>query len=134
MPVVGLPRLSTGGYPVIRIVIEVPDQHKKLAQALKDAADRVTALGKRGGDGKAVDYAEVEREVAAAAAEVERAAHHDLLAGLDVDAKRVVIGGDVYTRVQRCKGAYHTMAGSIPRAAVAVPAQWRAQRQGGGRD
>lgn len=63
--------------------------------------------------GKAVDYAKVERDIAAAVANVERAAHGGLLAGLDVDAKRVVIGGEIYTRVGRCEGAYHTLAGSI---------------------
>lgn len=98
---------------MVRIVIEVPDQHKELARALQEAADRVVALGERGSDGKAIDYAKIERDVAAAVANVERAAHHGLLAGLDVDAKRVVIGGEIYTRVERCEGAYHTMAGSI---------------------
>jgi hypothetical protein len=38
---------------------------------------------------------------------------HGLLAGLDVDVEKVVIGGALHTRVGRCEGAYHTMAGSI---------------------
>ena len=41
---------------MVRIVIEVPEQHKELARALQEMADRVVALGRRGGDGKAVDY------------------------------------------------------------------------------
>lgn len=113
MPIEGLSKTLERRMPVVRIVIEVPDEHKDVAHALKETADRVVALGSRTGDGKAVDYAKVEREVAAAVAQIERAAHQGLLAGLDVDAKRVVIGGEVYRRVGRCEGAYHTMAGSI---------------------
>jgi hypothetical protein len=53
------------------------------------------------------------RDIGAATASVERAAHEGLLASLDVDAEKVVIGGELYTRVERCDGPYHTMAGSI---------------------
>src|SRR5690606_28667841 len=31
---------------------------------------------------------------------------------LDIDAEKVVIGGEVYTRVERCEGPYHTLAGT----------------------
>lgn len=98
---------------MIRIVIELPDQHKTLAPALEHMAARVQELAKRGTNGKAIDYAKIEREVGAAVAEVERAAHHGLLAGLDVDAEKVLIAGALHTRVGRCEGAYHTMAGSV---------------------
>jgi hypothetical protein len=98
---------------VVRIVIEVPDQYKELAQALEETAKVVVKLGLRQDDGKAVDYAKVEGMVAETVAKVERTAHAGLLAGLDVDAKHVVIGGEVYTRVGRCNGSYHTMAGTI---------------------
>lgn len=96
-----------------RIVIEVPVQYKELAQSLGAVAQRVVALGNHGGDGKAVDYGKVEREVAEAVAAVERAAHQGLLSGLDINAKHVKVGKDLYTRVGRCEGTYHTMAGSI---------------------
>jgi len=98
---------------VVHIVIELPDQHKTLGPALQHMAARVQELAKRGAHGKAIDYAKIEREVGAVAAEIERAAHHGLLAGLDVDVDKVVIGGALHTRVGRCEGAYHTMAGSI---------------------
>ncbi len=98
---------------MIRIVIELADQHKTLGPALQRMAAQVEQLAKRGPDGKSIDYANIEREVGAAAAAIERAAHHGLLAGLDVDAEKIVIDGAAYTRVGRCEGAYHTMAGSL---------------------
>lgn len=96
-----------------RIVIELPDQHKHLALALQAMAEHVERLGAGSADGKSIDYAKIEREVGAAAATVERAAHQGLLAGLDLDAEKVVIDGALHTRVGRYDGAYHTMAGSV---------------------
>ena len=96
-----------------RIVIELPDQHKHLALALQAMAEQVERLGARSGDGKSIDYAKVEREVGAAAATVERAAHQGILAGLDLNAEKIVVDGALHTQVGRCEGAYHTMAGSI---------------------
>ena len=96
-----------------RIVIELPDQHKHLALALQAMAEHVERLGSGGADGKSIDYARIERAVGALAAAVERAAHQGLLAGLDLDAEKVVIEGALHTRVGRYDGAYHTMAGSV---------------------
>ena len=96
-----------------RIVIELADQHKHLASALQALAERVEQLGSQGADGKSIDYAKIEREVGAAAASVERAAHQGLLAGLDIDTAQVLIGGALHTRAGRYEGAYHTMAGSV---------------------
>ena len=58
-----------------RIVIELSDQHKHLALALQAMAEQVERLGSGGADGKSIDYAKIEREVGAASAAVERAAH-----------------------------------------------------------
>lgn len=96
-----------------RIVIEVPDQHNQLVLAVQQLVALIERLHERSGGGKPIDYAKIERDVGAATAAIERAAHHGLLVGLDVDAEKVVIGGDVYTRVERCEGPYHTLAGSI---------------------
>ena len=98
---------------MIRIVIELPDQHKTLALTLQQMAAQVEQLAKRGAGGKAIDYADIERDVGAATAAIERAAHVGLLAGLDLDVEKVMIAGCLYTRVERCEGSYHTMAGSI---------------------
>jgi len=98
---------------MVRIVIELPDQHKDLGVALQNAAERIVQLAANGSSGKSMDYAKIEREVGDLSAAVERAAHQGLLAGLDLDAEKVVIGGALHTRVGRYEGAYHTMAGSI---------------------
>lgn len=96
-----------------RIVIEVPDENNPLVLAVQQLVVLVEQLQQRSSGGKPIDYAKIERDIGAATANVERAAHHGLLAGLDVDAEKVVIGGELYTRVERCEGPYHTMAGSI---------------------
>lgn len=96
-----------------RIVIEVSDQNNSLVLAVQELVALVERLQWRSSGGKAIDYAKIERDIGAVAAKVERAAHHGLLADLDVDAERVVIGGDVYSRVERCEWPYHTLAGSI---------------------
>jgi hypothetical protein len=63
--------------------------------------------------GQAVDYACVEREVSAAAAEIERRAHQVLLQGLDVDCPIVEIEGVLHTRVGRHPKTYYTMPGPV---------------------
>src|SRR5690606_28804324 len=63
--------------------------------------------------GKSIDYANIEREVGAAAASIEREAHRSLLAGLDLDVEKVRIGGLFYTRVGRHEATYYTMAGPV---------------------
>jgi hypothetical protein len=98
---------------VARIVIEVSDENNPLVVAVQQLVVLVEQLQQRSSSGKPIDYAKIERDIGAATAAVERAAHHGLLAGLDVDAEKVVIGGEVYTRVERCEGPYHTMAGSV---------------------
>jgi hypothetical protein len=63
--------------------------------------------------GRAIDYAEVEQKVAESLAELERAAHQEMLRGLEVDAPRVKIGGKTHWRVGHAPGTYCTMAGPV---------------------
>ena len=63
---------------MVHIVIELPDQHKTLGPALQHMAARVQELAKRGAHGKAIDYAKIEREVGAVAAEIERVLTADI--------------------------------------------------------
>ena len=109
----GVSKTPNRGCPVARIVIEVSDQNNSLVLAVQELVALVERLQQRSSGGKPIDYAKIEREVGVATAKVERSAHHGLLAGLDIDAEKVVIGGDVYTRVERCEGPYHTLAGTI---------------------
>jgi hypothetical protein len=63
--------------------------------------------------GRAVDYATIERQVAAGAAAIERASHQAVLQGWDIDQPRVVIEGQVYRRVGRYEADYYTLAGPV---------------------
>ncbi|MBK9035872.1 MAG: hypothetical protein IPL61_32255 [Myxococcales bacterium] len=98
----------------MRMVIEVPDEFKALSTAVEALVTLVVAEGRRGAGGKAIDYGRVEQRVAAATAEVERAAHAGLLGGLDVDEPRVRIDRQTYTRVGRHAQTYYTLAGPVP--------------------
>jgi hypothetical protein len=112
--------------PSMPIMISIPDDCKPLA----DAVERLVASGERAkqraSGGRAVDYAQIEREVGERAADVERAAHHSILAALDVDAPTVVIDGRLHTRVHRTDGRYYTRAGDV----VVTRSLYRAARNG----
>jgi hypothetical protein len=65
-----------------------------------------------------------ERELGERTAAIERAAHHTILAGLDIDAPLVRIEGRTYTRVHRAEGRYYTLAGDV----VVTRSLYRAER------
>ena len=96
-----------------KIVIEIPEELKELGEAFKAIVANVGRTVARTGGGKAVDYAQVEREVAGDAARVERTAHQAILQALDLDVPAVIIGGVRYTKVGRCSAPYHSLAGSV---------------------
>lgn len=58
-------------------------------------------------------YPEIEQQVAASVAAIERASHQAVLQGLDVDEPRVSIEGQAYTRVGRYTATYYTLAGPV---------------------
>jgi len=95
------------------MMIEIPDDLKVLGEAMRAMVTRVTAAKRAAADGRAVDYAVLEREVGEQARSVERGAHQALLQALDIDAPRVKIDGKVYARVERGPGPYYTMAGEV---------------------
>lgn len=96
-----------------RIVIEVSDQDKELALALEQIAGLVAELQNRCEGGKTIDYANIERDVGAAVAALEREAHRSMLRRLDLDVEQVRIGGALHTRVGRYEATYYTMAGPV---------------------
>jgi hypothetical protein len=73
------------------ILISIPDDCKPLADALKASVASVARARRRGDGGRAVDYAQVERELGADTAVVERAAHQAVLSALDIDTPTVRI-------------------------------------------
>ncbi len=90
--------------------IEVPTEW---AEAVKKFIAGVEAAKPDVRGGKAVNYAAYEREVEQQAGALEREAHRGLLQALDIDAERVVINGELHTRVGRYEAPYKTKAGPV---------------------
>jgi len=65
----------------------------------ENLVSEVQKLRERIAGGEKVDYGQVENEVAAGAAAMERAAHEVLLGGLDVNEARVLIDGVEHVQV-----------------------------------
>jgi hypothetical protein len=97
----------------MQMVIEIPDELKGVSDAVKAMLSQVQAAWRSTRGGKALEYAEIERQLAEGAAAIERASHQAVLQGLDVDQPRVVIEGKVYGRVGRYEAQYYTMAGAV---------------------
>jgi hypothetical protein len=97
----------------MQMVIEMPDELKGVGEAIQTLVRQVEATWRSTRGGRAIDYATIERQVAAGAAAIERASHQAVLQGLDVDQPRVVIEGQVYSRVGRYEADYYTMAGPV---------------------
>lgn len=108
------------------IMIAIPDECKDLAKAIEQLVAGLERAVHRTTGGRAVDYAQVERDVSERTAAVERAAHHRILSALDIDAPTVVIEGRPYTRVHRDDGRYYTLAGDV----VVTRSLYRAERNG----
>ena len=95
------------------ILIEVPVGCKDLVVAIEGMIAAVREAQKSAYGTRAVDYASVEATVGAQAAAVERAAHAGILKALEVDAPKLVIGGETYSRIDHALGTYRTMAGEV---------------------
>jgi hypothetical protein len=97
----------------MQMVIEMPEELKGVGEAVQALVQQVAASWRSTRGGRAVDYATIERQVAAGAAAIERASHQAVLQGLDIDQARVRIEGKVYRRVGRYAAEYYTMAGPV---------------------
>jgi len=97
----------------MQMMIEIPDELKGVGEAVSAMVAQVEATWRSIRGGRAVEYAEIERQVTAGAAAIERASHQAVLQGLDVDEPRVVIEGQVYSRVGRYEADYYTLAGAV---------------------
>jgi len=96
-----------------KIVFDVPEEFRGLVETWRETLDSMKATLDRTGGGKAVDYAEIERETSEKCRKSERETHRAILQALDIDVPTIVIGGIRYNRVGRCEAPYHTMAGSV---------------------
>jgi glutaredoxin len=90
-----------------KIVLDVPEGLNGLVESWRETLDFMKATLDRTGGGKAVDYAQIERETSEASRKSEREAHRGLLQAFDIDVPTVVIGGIRYHRVGRCEAPYH---------------------------
>jgi hypothetical protein len=97
-----------------------------LAEAVQQLVTSVDRARRRADGGRAVDYAQIERDVGERTAAIERAAHQSLLASLDIDAPTVLIDGRLHTRVHRAEGRYYSLAGDV----VVARSLYRAERNG----
>jgi len=97
----------------MQIVIEMPEELKGVGEAAQAMIRQVEAVWRSTAGGKALNYPEIEQQLAEGAAALERASHQVVLQGLDIDQPRVVIEGKVYGRVGRYEAEYYTMAGPV---------------------
>lgn len=85
----------------MQMVIEMADELKGVGDAVQAMIRQVEANWRSTRGGRAIDYAAIERQVAASVAAIERASHQAVLQGLDIDEPRVVIERKEYRRVGR---------------------------------
>ena len=93
--------------------IEIPDELKGVAEAIRAMVRQVEAAWRSTRGGKALEYAEIEQRLAEGAAAIERASHQGVLQGLEVDQPRVRIDSKVYSRVGHYEADYYTRAGAV---------------------
>ena len=98
------------------ILVEIPARLKHLVapfeSLIESVGQRADQLGR---DGKAVDYASIERLYAELSASIETAAHQCTLAAAATnEPQRIEIHGEIYTRVGEGLGNYWTMTGPAP--------------------
>src|SRR5262245_40282351 len=105
----GKQRPNDGGYPTMPIVLEIPDELKAVGEAVAAMVNSIATAWRSTGGSQAVAYAEIEAQLAAGAASIERAGHRVILQGLDVDQPRVRIEGKAYAAVGRYAATYYTL-------------------------
>ena len=97
----------------MQIVLEIPEELKAVGEAVEALVRLTVSTWRRTVGGHAVVYSEIEEEVAASVAAIERASHQAVLQGLDVDEPRVNIEGQPYACVGRYPATYDTLAGPV---------------------
>jgi hypothetical protein len=97
----------------MQIVLEIPEELKAVGEAVEALVRQIEATWRSTRGGRALAYAEIEQQLAAGAAAIERAGHQAVLQGLDVDQPRVRIESKAYARVGRSEATDSTMAGPV---------------------
>lgn len=98
-----------------RIIVEFPPHLKGMASAVQSFVDEVEGVrGRNAKGGAAVDYEAVENRYADLSAKIETEAHGATLSSLDIQARRVRIGGRLYHAVGRFPADFRTQSGAVP--------------------
>lgn len=95
------------------MVIRFRKELKGVVVAAQELVQRLEKALEAAEGGMSMDYAALEREVAASCGAIERASHRALLQALDIDAPEVEIEGALYGRTNRCEAPYYTLAGEV---------------------
>lgn len=96
-----------------RIFVAVPVELKSLVVVFENLIEATLAATRSGRGDHALDYGEIEATIAERTADIERQSHAEILVSLDIDAPRVQIGGETYTKIGREPGKYKTLAGPV---------------------
>ena len=95
------------------ILIRVPEKHKHLADAVSALLDEVEMNVRTAAGGKVPHYDTIEEAIGEKSAAVERSAHQSILAALDIDEPRILVGGVIHRRVGHSTASYYTLGGSV---------------------
>lgn len=87
----------------MQMVIEIPEELKGVGEAVSNMIRQVQGAWRSTRGGKALDYVQIERQLAEGVAAIERASHQAVLQRLD----------KVYGRVGCYEAGYYTMAGPV---------------------
>lgn len=96
------------------IVVAIPAALKSLAEPISNLVDAAKACVERlRRDGRAIDYAAIEREVAKLTGAIETNWHRCALEAMTRDDQRIEVSGQVHTRVSEGVGTYYSRTGPI---------------------
>jgi hypothetical protein len=96
------------------IVIEIPEELKRMVPALRDALDTAMTQVERAQLGDAVAYAAFEQAISEKLCEVERRAHEAALTALDANLPRLMINKVAHMRVlEDIETTFMTQAGPV---------------------
>jgi hypothetical protein len=97
------------------MMLEIPETLKTIVEPLRELIAEAQAQVDRGRAlGREAQYESFEGRVVDKIAAVERGAHEAALSALDVDAPKVLINGELHTRVVRDQTTFMTQAGGVP--------------------
>lgn len=97
------------------MMLEIPDALKPMLEPLRALVTEVVAQVERSRTlGREAKYEAFEQKLMERTAAVERGAHEVTLSALDVDAAKILINGELHTRVLRDAATFMSQPGEVP--------------------